>query len=237
MKEEKSSARRTVSQFLRLARCHQYALLQIMYTDFPFPRKKSRILDKTHYVWRKVVSVPGRWALIKLAECKNTRPVSWGFFASSVGGWNLKLNKIMEKRNIIRLLQRRLQVKPCSLIAFCHSSFSVQPTFARDCIVHPANVPTLAWLPADTVTFSWECAASMGLENWSSHRIVQKTAVKAILQQRNTVGIYCKSAITQRNYHLWRTSSRMWWSWCFEMPILAFLKQTLVNKLWLCILL
>lgn len=61
------------------------------HTDFPFSRKKSHIPDKTHYVWRKVVSVPGQWALIKLAECKNTRPVRFFFFASSVGGWNLEI--------------------------------------------------------------------------------------------------------------------------------------------------
>lgn len=59
---------------------------------------------------------------------------------------------------------------------------------------------------------------------------MQKTAVKAILQQRNTVGIYCKSVITQREM----TTREGLAAGFDEDGVFSISEATLVNKLWLC---
>lgn len=80
---------------------NQYALLQILHTVVPISSQKSCILNKTHLSLTESclcagpagqineLSILSRkrlkpWALIKLAGCTNTRPVS--LFPSSVGG-------------------------------------------------------------------------------------------------------------------------------------------------------
>lgn len=76
---------------------------------FHSPGKKSFILEQSRRVWMNIASVLGQRVLIELEpKCKKTRPVFFFFsFPFSlrllwvVQMW--KLNKLMEKREIIRL--------------------------------------------------------------------------------------------------------------------------------------